>query len=223
MIAAIFDVDGTLCANKMGPGIIKYATSRDKHLARLAYFWALFPKYISKRLGRISTQEYQTSVANALSFFLKGKDIQEGADLFEWVARHYLLPSKRENVLQRLNEHQKHGDLVMIVSGAFRPVVYEIAQEFGVNDFIATEVEAQQGFFTGCIIPPEVSGSVKVDKTLEYISSRSIDVFWASSYAYSDSLIDEPLFNMVGHPVAVHPDKKLKAEAKKRNWEIIER
>jgi HAD superfamily hydrolase (TIGR01490 family) len=222
MIAAVFDVDGTICANKMGPGIIKYSASHGRSFGRFSYFLALLPKFILKKLGLLSSLQFQEANSNAFASFLRGKDIQQGADLLEWVAREYQLPSKRPSVMQRLEAHREKGHLLMIVSGAFRPVVYSIAQELGVNDFIATQLEAREGIYTGHIIPPHISGTGKVTKMLEYVSIKGMDVDWKSSYVYSDSDVDKPLFELVGHPVAVHPDKDLKAIAKKENWEIVE-
>ena len=40
------------------------------------------------------------------------------------------------------------------------------------------------------------------------------------SYAYSDSITDLPMLELVGHPVAVNPDKELAREAREREWEI---
>ena len=40
------------------------------------------------------------------------------------------------------------------------------------------------------------------------------------SYAYSDSITDLPMLELVGHPVAVNPDKELARVARERDWEI---
>ena len=42
----------------------------------------------------------------------------------------------------------------------------------------------------------------------------------ASSYAYSDSATDEPMLAVVGHPVAVNPDRELLRIAREREWEV---
>ena len=41
-----------------------------------------------------------------------------------------------------------------------------------------------------------------------------------SCSAYSDSINDLPMLSLVGRPVAVNPDSALRAEAKRRGWEI---
>jgi hypothetical protein len=41
----------------------------------------------------------------------------------------------------------------------------------------------------------------------------------AGSWAYSDSITDEPMLRAVGHPVAVNPDRDLAKAARKNGWE----
>jgi phosphoserine phosphatase len=42
------------------------------------------------------------------------------------------------------------------------------------------------------------------------------------SYFYSDSMNDLPLLEKVSNPVATNPDTRLREEAVKRNWPILE-
>ncbi|MEY3391080.1 MAG: hypothetical protein RL350_1342 [Pseudomonadota bacterium] len=42
------------------------------------------------------------------------------------------------------------------------------------------------------------------------------------SYFYSDSMNDLPLLEKVTNPVATNPDVRLRAEAERRNWPILE-
>ena len=42
----------------------------------------------------------------------------------------------------------------------------------------------------------------------------------ASSYAYSDSITDLPMLELVGNPVAVNPDRELARIAREREWEV---
>jgi len=43
----------------------------------------------------------------------------------------------------------------------------------------------------------------------------------SSSYAYGDRVQDIPVLEMVGHPVAVYPDKELLTYANERGWTVI--
>jgi hypothetical protein len=44
----------------------------------------------------------------------------------------------------------------------------------------------------------------------------------AHSYAYSDSITDLPMLELVGNPVVVNPDRDLLRVAREREWEVRE-
>ena len=46
------------------------------------------------------------------------------------------------------------------------------------------------------------------------------DIDLEASYAYSDSATDLPMLEVVGHPVAVNPDRELARVARDRGWEV---
>jgi len=41
------------------------------------------------------------------------------------------------------------------------------------------------------------------------------------SYAYSDSITDLPMLDLVGHATAVNPDRALRKEATTRGWPVL--
>jgi hypothetical protein len=43
----------------------------------------------------------------------------------------------------------------------------------------------------------------------------------ATSYAYSDSVTDVPMLEVVGHAHAVNPDKELRRQATTRGWPVL--
>ena len=47
------------------------------------------------------------------------------------------------------------------------------------------------------------------------------DIDWARSWALADRHSDLPVLELVGHPVAVHADRRLRRLARKRGWEIV--
>ena len=42
-----------------------------------------------------------------------------------------------------------------------------------------------------------------------------------ASFAYSDSITDRPMLDIVGHPSVVNPDKELRALATDRGWPVL--
>ncbi|MCI0549633.1 MAG: HAD-IB family hydrolase [Anaerolineae bacterium] len=221
MIVALFDSDGTLYSNQMGWGMMKYEEMHGRPGRARLYYASLMPGYFLNKLGLIKPEAFQHTLIAGLTNFFKGLNLKDGASLFNWVVNEYLLPAKRADVVNRLKEHQAQGHLVIITSGSFTPCLDIIGKHFGVPDLIGTEVEVQNERYTGKIIPPLITGIAKAEKIRELLSTRSVDVDWSSSYAYGDSFTDRNMLELVGHPVAVYPDKKLHKLAKEKNWEIL--
>jgi hypothetical protein len=42
------------------------------------------------------------------------------------------------------------------------------------------------------------------------------------SFAYSDSINDLPLLELVGNPIALNPDRQLRAIARRRAWQVLD-
>jgi phosphoserine phosphatase len=80
----------------------------------------------------------------------------------------------------------------------------------------------KDGRYTGRLESPVVIGREKADRTLQLVSRLGVEVDWAESFAYADSIHDLPFLELAGHPVAVHPDAGLKQVARGRGWDILD-
>lgn len=221
MIVALFDSDGTLFANQLGRGMMKYAELNGHGRTARNYFVSLLPAYSLRKLNLMPAGRYQHLLIERLGWLVRGMDAAEGRAMFDWVANQFLLARERTDVTARLEAHQKQGHQVMIISGMFIPCLEVIGKRFGVHDLIGTGLEFQDGRYTGRLVPPVISGPVKAARARQFFTERAIDVDWAASYAYGDSYTDRELLELVGHPVAVHPDPKLHALARARGWEVL--
>ena len=219
MIVALFDSDGTLYSNQMGFGMMKYEEMNGRRNRARLYYASLMPGYFLNKSGLMKPERFQRSLIMGLTRFFKGSNIEDGMSLFHWVVFEYLLPAKRTEVANRLKEHQEKGHRVVIVSGSFTPCLELIGEHFRVIDLIGTPVEIQNERYTGKIIPPLITGIAKAEKIRELLSTQDVD--WSSSYAYGDSFTDRDMLQLVGHPVAVYPDKKLHKLAQKKGWEVL--
>jgi HAD superfamily hydrolase (TIGR01490 family) len=116
----------------------------------------------------------------------------------------------------------QHSDaLTAIVTATNRFITRPIADELGVRDLIATDIEEVDGVFTGKPRGTPNFREGKVDRVNEWLASRGHELGDYESWFYSDSLNDLPLLQRVTHPVAVDPDATLRAYATERGWPII--
>jgi len=122
--------------------------------------------------------------------------------------------------LTLIDEHKRNGRRVILVSASPEQIVRPIGRHIGITEIIATRVKTDAaGFFL-----PEVEryamGQGKAAAILELAQREGIDL--AESYAYSDSPTDLSMMEVVGHPVAVNPEKELRRIADERNWPVLE-
>jgi HAD superfamily hydrolase (TIGR01490 family) len=223
MIAALFDIEGTLYTNPMGRGFIEYASSNGRRLQALVYYVSLMPRYLLCKLAITSEESLNRLAIGRMPRLVQGYDLQQAEAAFEWVADSFILPSGRQSVLQLWEDHRKLGHLVVIVSGGLAPCVQRIGAHLKAAGTAGTEVLVRDGRYAGRVASPVVIAREKACRALALVSQLAADVDWAASYAYADSLHDLAFLELVGHPVAVHPDKVLAHIALERGWQIIGR
>jgi len=222
LIIALFDADGTLYSAQYGRGLMKYALAHGRRLYAAAYFASLIPASLPSKLKLTHNEGFDRLKIARMAWLLRGWDETQGLRAFEWVTDEYLLPTRREHVIARLRSHQEHGHLVVIASGTFTPSLQVLGQRLGVAELIGTGVEIMNGRYTGGILPPVIKGVDKLSRIRAYLSGSGLQVDWRASYAYGDSYSDREFLQLVGHPVAVHPQDKLRALALAQKWEILE-
>ncbi len=123
----------------------------------------------------------------------------------------------RKKAVDLIKKHQEKNDFFLIITATNSIVTSIIAQNLGADDLIATEIEKQGDFYIPKIkgIPSFQKG--KVTRLKSWLEKRP-EFGLKGSYFYSDSFNDLPLLQLVDHPVAVNPDKKLHHYAHEKNW-----
>lgn len=148
----------------------------------------------------------------------------EDADYYKKCSRDFLNDVIIKNIHKILfdlvNEHKKAGREIYIISAAVDLVVKEIADYFQVTGCFSTELEIKEGKYTGEVVGPVYYGEMRGEIIKDIAKKNNIDL--SKSYAYGDYIDDRYMFDLVGHPVVVNPDKKLLKIAKNNDWEIVQ-
>jgi HAD superfamily hydrolase (TIGR01490 family) len=119
---------------------------------------------------------------------------------------------------QLIDEHRQAGRAVYIVSAAPAEIVEPLAHHLGVDGAIASQAEVDSsGRYTGHM-DRYAYGPAKAELMREVADRDGIELL--ASWAYSDSVTDLPMLEVVGHPVAVNPDRALRRIARMRGWDI---
>ena len=221
MIAAFFDVDGTLYSGRVWSGLMDYLKAHGRRLDANLYFTAFMPHWIARKLKLISEERFRAPWAKYLAWPMRGWTKAQAQACFDWVAREYVEPLRREQVIARLREHQSQGHVVVLVSSGLSPLQAAIGATLGVERVVGPQVEWRDGRLTGRTLPPLVIGERKASVTRQLLREWRLDVDLTVSFAYADSISDLPLLELVGHPTAVNPDEQLAAVARERGWPVL--
>lgn len=128
----------------------------------------------------------------------------------------HVLPRVHPGARRAIEAHRRAGDLVFLVSSAPQEIVSELAATLGADGYAATSAEVRDGRYTGRLLS-FCHGAEKAAAMLRLARRHGVDL--GRSVAYADSGSDLPMLEAVGRAVCVNPDRRLRAEARRRGWE----
>jgi HAD superfamily hydrolase (TIGR01490 family) len=114
-----------------------------------------------------------------------------------------------------LESHRRDGHDIVIVSTSGQEIVAPIGAMLGATEVIATRLEVADDRYTG-LVEFYAYGQAKADHVRDLAAQRGYRL--EDCYAYSDSVTDLPLLELVGRPHAVNPDRELRKVARMRGW-----
>ena len=223
MVAAFFDVDGTLTDIRVWSGLMDYfRTKKIKLAVHYAYNIVHYFLYFLHKLGLMDQAAFREIWARDLGWYLIGYTESETEEIWEWVVENRLCDQWREDVLAQLTAHSQKGDVVFLVSGGPVGLLGRIAKEVGADYVVGTRHEIVDGVYTGRAVGEACQGRYKPQMVKEKAAELGIEIDWEASFAYADSVSDAQLLESVGIPVAVYPEENLRIMAEGRGWEIFE-
>ncbi|MEP1471947.1 MAG: HAD-IB family hydrolase [Halieaceae bacterium] len=118
--------------------------------------------------------------------------------------------------IELVEAHRAAGHRLVMVTAATRYQAGPVADVLGIDEICCTQLEVQDGRFTGKTIVPLCYGEGKALAARRVLKQRGGTL--KRSWFYSDSSDDLPLLRKVGHPVAVNPSEKLAVHARNKGW-----
>jgi HAD superfamily hydrolase (TIGR01490 family) len=218
MNLALFDLDGTLIPrdsdHAFGEFLITHGWADPEAFKRgNDKFYA---EYLAGTLDMTAYVDFATGPWRGRS----AAELQTALARFvDAVVRPMLLPA----ALQLVRQHQDDGDLVAIVTATNEVITRPIADCFGVEALIATELQRDaQGSVTGAIKGQPSFREGKISRVHHWLARQGLvfDDFQRSTF-YSDSTNDLPLLEHVSHPVATNPGPALAHIAQERGWPVL--
>lgn len=209
-IAAIFDFDGTLIAGYSATVFIREQIKRGdlspKEFVQLASAMTNFG------LGNLGFSAMMLVTSQLMRGVSEQSYIEFGEELYTKHIARLIYPESRALV----RAHQAKGHTVAVISSATPYQVEPAARGLDIEHVMCSNLEVENGNFTGAVLSPTCFGQGKVDAAENLAASLAIDL--DASAFYSDSYDDIELLERVGKPTVLNPSSKLAREAQHRNW-----
>jgi HAD superfamily hydrolase (TIGR01490 family) len=215
MRAAFFDLDKTVIAKAsmvaFGPPLYRAGL-----LSRWLLLRALYGQLVYLYLG--ADESRLARVREAALRLTRGWDHAHISDIVRETLEEVVEPIVFEEALDLIAEHRDAGDLVVIISASPEEIVAPLASYLGADLAIATRARLDEaGRYSG-ELELYCYGPAKAEAMYALAEERGIDL--SDSWSYSDSVTDVPMLEVVGHAVAVNPDRALLRIARAREWEV---
>jgi len=123
-----------------------------------------------------------------------------------------------EGTRELAQRHLEAGQRVWLVTATPVELASIIARRLGFTGALGTVAESVDGVYTGRLVGGLLHGEAKVAAIEALALREGLDL--ARCAAYSDSANDIPMLELVGHPAAVNPDSRLRAQARARGWPV---
>ncbi|WP_340539709.1 HAD family hydrolase [Nocardioides sp. GXZ039] len=214
--AAFFDVDNTIMQGASifhlarGMHRRKFFTTRD--LLSAAWKQAYF------RVVGVEDPDHIAETRSSALSFIAGHTVTEleemSEEIFDEAMAHRIWPGTRALAQMHLDQGQR----VWLVTAAPVEIARIIARRLGLTGAMGTVAEHTDGVYTGQLVGDMLHGPAKAEAINALAAREGLDL--ARCSAYSDSSNDLPMLGLVGRPVAINPDAKLRAHARQEGWQI---
>lgn len=211
MSIVFLDMDKTLLSVSSGTSYVKYLWKRGGVTTREL----LYTGYISLQYS-LGLLDFPKAMAEL------GKKVKDGSAtqtrlLQLQFFKDYLVHKIAPKAVERAHQHVQQGEKVILLSASTQFAVQPVAEHVRLP-FRCTELEVIGDLVTGRIIGDHCYGEGKRLWAKRIADEHNISL--KKCTVYTDSISDRPILEAVGNPVAVNPDRKLRALAQERNWKI---
>ncbi|HLM28410.1 MAG TPA: HAD-IB family phosphatase [Acidimicrobiales bacterium] len=209
---AAFDLENTLIASNVVASYSWLATRRLPRDDRLRYVL----KTLAEAPSLLALDRRDRS--DFLRHFYRRYDKAPIAQLDDDAAEmfsHLLLAKSFPAAIRRVREHRRLGHRTVLITGALDFAIGPLRPLF--DDVVCARLDTRpDGTYRGELVDVPPTGEARASVLADYATGHDFDL--AEGVAYADSTSDLPMLEAVGFPVAVNPETRLAALARKRGW-----
>lgn len=212
---AFFDVDDTLVSIKTMFSFQEYWYKKHQEKDK--------QKSFEKEMQHLNTENMSWELINKQYYkHFSGRKI---ADVEKCAAQWFShIKQKKQklfhtNIVKELYKHQAQNIEIVFISGSFPTLLQPIAKHLNVNHILAINMDTNDGYYTGEILPPQTIGRGKAEAISSFLNKNGASA--RHCYGYADDISDLQMLSMLGFPTVVSGGRGLEAYAKNAGWRIL--
>ena len=207
---AVFDFDGTIISGYSATAFLKDQIARGEispaDLVQLTQAATRFG------IGSLGFSALMAVHAQYLAGRSETDYIANSERLFRRAIAKLIYPEAR----QLIEAHRAAGHSIAIISSATPYQVLPAAKDLDIQHVYATDLEVEDGQFTGGVVQPTCFGIGKVRAAERFIAQQGGDL--ENCFFYSDSIDDIELLETAGRPVVLNGSRELRKTAREAGW-----
>jgi fatty acyl-CoA reductase len=210
---AVFDLEHTLMSSNV---VDTYAWLASRHLSPSRR--ARFVADLVRQGPSLLALDRRDRGDFLQSFYRRFEDApieQLREDSWELFHRQLLTRSFPDG-FARVRAHRALGHRTLLITGALDFIIEPIRPLF--DDIVCAVMETREGRLTGHLTKLPPIGEARALLLSDYAEEHSLSL--EESVAYADSASDLAMLEAVGFPVAVNPESRLSAIARRRGWHV---
>jgi HAD superfamily hydrolase (TIGR01490 family) len=214
-VAAFFDLDKTVIAKS---SVLAFSRPffQGGLINRRAVLKSAYAQFVFMLAGADADQ--MDRMRAHITVLCEGWDVEQVRSIVDETLHDIVDPVVYKEATQLIADHRAEGHEVVVLSASGDELVAPISSMIGATHSIGTKMVVADGRYSG-EIDFYCYGENKAIAAKRLAEEHDYDL--SECYAYSDSVTDLPLLELVGHPTAVNPDRGLRKIAAQRGWPVL--
>ncbi|HAP35108.1 MAG TPA: hypothetical protein DCQ28_03885 [Bacteroidetes bacterium] len=206
-----FDVDHTIVDGTTG--LQSIVTGIELQILPLSILYSIPKLYLQYNFGSLDIR-IAAQCIQALKGIPKADVLKIGTQNF----RKRTFPRIFKDAEKCIAQRALSGRMIVLITSSFAHLIQPLASYLHVEHVLSNALLYDNDRTSGYLQEPFLFGGEKKTQALKFMETHGISPLDCSFY--TDSYNDLSLLEIVGEPVAVNPDYRLRKIARTRNWKI---
>lgn len=213
MRVAFFDIDRTVLRGNSQSALAAYLFLKGFYSFKSVFFFVLWALGNLLNVSIISNRRVREVCYSVFS----GKPTSDIDSLLAEFCEKHISSQISIQAAREIEALKKEDVKIVFISATLQPIGEAVSRLLEGDYCFCTRLKNENGY-DGTILGDVVEGVVKRNIAINFSTCNNIDL--KSSFAYGDSMSDIDMLELVGYPIVVNPDKKLRKQAVQRKWRI---